>query len=77
LEIIATRATGPSHSYRSPYVRWTSAESQRLIARMMEDGRFDPSPLITDILPFDQFYEALRRVEKEQQKTVKVLVTWP
>jgi threonine dehydrogenase-like Zn-dependent dehydrogenase len=77
LEIIATRATGPSHSYRSPYMRWTGAESQRLIARMMEDGRFDPSPLITDILPFDQFYEALRRVEKEQQMTVKVLVTWP
>jgi threonine dehydrogenase-like Zn-dependent dehydrogenase len=76
LEIIATRATGPSQAYRSPYLRWTGMESQRLIARMMADGRFDPSPLITDTLPFDQFYEALRRVEEEQQKTVKVLVTW-
>jgi threonine dehydrogenase-like Zn-dependent dehydrogenase len=76
LEIIATRATGPSQAYRSPYLRWTGVESQRLIARMMADGRFDPSPLITDTLPFDQFYEALRRVEEEQQKTVKVMVTW-
>lgn len=76
LEIIATRATGPSQAYRSPYLRWTGAESQRLIARLMAEGRFDPAPLITDTLPFDQFQEALRRVEKEQDKTVKVLVTW-
>lgn len=77
LEIIATRATGPSHAYRSPYVRWTGWESQRLIARLMAEGRFNPSPIITDTLPLDQFYEALHRVEKEQQTTVKVLVTWP
>jgi len=76
LEIIATRATGPSQAYRSPYLRWTGAESQRLIARLMAEGRFNPAPLITDTLPFDQFQEALRRVEKEQDKTVKVLVTW-
>jgi len=77
LEIIATRATGPAQAYRSPYLRWTGWESQRLIARLMAEGRFDPSPLITDKLPLDQFQEALRRVEKEQDKTVKVLVEWP
>jgi threonine dehydrogenase-like Zn-dependent dehydrogenase len=76
LEIIATRATGPSQTYRSPYLRWTGAESQRLIARLMAEGRFDPAPLITDTLPFDQFQEALRRVEQAQDQTVKVLVTW-
>lgn len=77
LEIIATRATGPAQAYRSPYLRWTGWESQRLIARLMAEGRFDPSPLITDKLPLDQFQEALRRVEKEQDRTVKVLVEWP
>lgn len=76
LEIIATRATGPAQAYRSPYLRWTGWESQRFIARMMEEGRFDPSPLITDKLPFDQFHEALRRVEQAQESTVKALVTW-
>jgi threonine dehydrogenase-like Zn-dependent dehydrogenase len=76
LEIIATRATGPAHTYRSPYLRWTSADSQRLIARLMAEKRFDPSPLITDKVPFSQFNEALRRVEEEQQTTVKVLVEW-
>jgi threonine dehydrogenase-like Zn-dependent dehydrogenase len=76
LEIIATRATGPAHTYRSPYLRWTGWESQRLIARLMAEKRFDPSPLITDRLPFAQFHEALRRVEEEQQTTVKVLVDW-
>lgn len=76
LEIIATRATGPSQAYRSPYVRWTGWESQRLIARLMAEGRFDPSPLITDKLPFDRFEEALDRVENAQDKTVKALVEW-
>ncbi|MEZ4869802.1 MAG: zinc-binding dehydrogenase [Caldilineaceae bacterium] len=76
LEIIATRATGPSHSYRSPYQRWTGWESQQLIARLMAEGRFDPSPLITDQLLFGQFQEALRRVEQAQDQTVKALVTW-
>lgn len=76
LEIIATRATGPSHTYRSPYLRWTGLESQRLIARLMAEGRFDPSPLITDRVPLSQFHEALRRVEEDQQTTVKVLVDW-
>lgn len=76
LDIIATRAGGPSHAYRSPYLHWTGTENLRLIARLMEEGRFDPAPLVTDRLGFDQFTEALRRVEEEQKTTVKAMVDW-
>ena len=51
LEVIATRATGPGAAYRSPYLRWTGQESQRLIARWMSEGRFDPSPVVTGRRP--------------------------
>ena len=76
LDIIATRAGGPSHAYRSPYLHWTGRENQELIARLMGEGRFDPSPLVTDRLRFDQFTEALRRVEREQKTTVKAMIDW-
>ena len=76
LDIIATRAGGPSHTYRSPYLHWTGKENQQLISRLMEEGRFDPAPLVTDRFGFDQFTEALRRVEEEQKTTVKVMVDW-
>lgn len=76
LDIIATRAGGPSHAYRSPYLHWTGKENQQLIARLMGESRFDPAPLVTDRLGLDQFTEALRRVEVEQQTTVKAMVSW-
>ena len=75
LQIIATRAGGPSVP-RNSYVRWTGWESQQFIARLMSEGRFDPAPLVTDKLPLEQFEEALHRVEKQQDKTLKALVTW-
>src|SRR5207248_10907566 len=36
LDILATRATGPGNSYRSPYVRWTSGENSRLVERFID-----------------------------------------
>ena len=76
LDILATRASGPGHAYRSPYLHWTGWENQQLIARLMAEGRFDPAPLVTDRLPLAQFAEALRRVEEEPETTVKAVVDW-
>jgi threonine dehydrogenase-like Zn-dependent dehydrogenase len=76
LEIIATRATGPSHAYRSPYLRWTNIESQRLIARWMAEGRFDPSPIVTTHRPLHEFVAALETLRDHPADHLKTLVRW-
>ena len=76
LEIIATRATGPSASYRSPYVRWTGAESQRLIARWMAEGRFDPSPIVTGRRPLQEFVPAMEDLLERPGDHLKTLIEW-
>lgn len=76
LEIIATRATGPSPAYRSPYLRWTGRESQRLIARWMAEGRFDPSPVVTVQRPLSEFVPALEALLAAPAEHLKTLVEW-
>jgi threonine dehydrogenase-like Zn-dependent dehydrogenase len=76
LEIIATRATGPAASHRSPYVRWTGAESQRLIARWMGEGRFDPSPIVTGRRPLEAFVPAMEDLAARPGDHLKTLITW-
>lgn len=76
LEIIATRATGPAASYRSPYVRWTSRESQRLIARWMAEGRFDPAPIVTGRRPLDEFVPAIEALMAHPEAHLKTLIDW-
>lgn len=76
LEIIATRATGPSASYRSPYLRWTSRDSQRLIARWMAEGRFDPSPIVTSRRPVAEFVAAIEALLERPAEHLKTLIEW-
>jgi threonine dehydrogenase-like Zn-dependent dehydrogenase len=76
LEIIATRATGPGAAYRSPYVRWTSRESQRLIARWMAEGRFDPSPIVTGRRPLAELVPALEALLAHPGDHLKTLIVW-
>jgi (R,R)-butanediol dehydrogenase/meso-butanediol dehydrogenase/diacetyl reductase len=76
LEIIATRATGPAAAYRSPYVRWTGAESQRLIARWMAEGRFDPSPIVTGRRPLEDFVPAMEDLLQRPGDHLKTLIVW-
>ena len=76
VEIIATRATGPSDAYRSPYVRWTSSESQRLIARWMGEGRFDPSPIVTSRRPLSEFVAAMDALAAAPHEHMKTLIEW-
>ncbi len=76
LEIIATRAGGPSASVKSPYVRWTGDESQKYIERMVASGRFSPANLITHRFPVEKVDEALRTVEDRPDAVVKALLEW-
>jgi 2-desacetyl-2-hydroxyethyl bacteriochlorophyllide A dehydrogenase len=76
LEIIATRATGPSRAYRSPYLRWTSSDSQRFIARWMAEGRFDPSPIVTDRRPLAEFVPAMEALRTKPAEHLKALIDW-
>ncbi len=76
LDILATRATGPSNAYRSPYVRWTSGENVRLVERFIAQGRLHPERLITGRLPLTQIEDGLRQVETEPDRVVKLLVEW-
>ena len=76
LEIIATRATGPAAAYRSPYVRWTGRESQRLIARWMAEGRFDPSPIVTGRRPLAEFVPAMEALIAQPGEHLKTLIEW-
>jgi threonine dehydrogenase-like Zn-dependent dehydrogenase len=76
LDILATRGTGPSPSYRSPIVRWTSRENTRLIARWMGEGRIHPEKLITHRLPLASLGEGLEWVEHRPAEVVKVLLEW-
>jgi threonine dehydrogenase-like Zn-dependent dehydrogenase len=76
LEILATRATGPSSSYRSPYLRWTSGENLRLVERYIAQGRLHPERLITGRLPLAQLEDGLRQIETEPDRVVKLLVEW-
>jgi threonine dehydrogenase-like Zn-dependent dehydrogenase len=76
LDILATRATGPGSSYRSPYVRWTSGENMRLVERFIAQRRLHPERLITGRLPLTQIEEGLRQVETEPGRVVKLLVEW-
>jgi threonine dehydrogenase-like Zn-dependent dehydrogenase len=76
LDVLATRATGPSNAYRSPYVRWTSGENMRLAERFAAQGRFHPERLITGRMPLAEFADGLRQVETEPERVVKLLVDW-
>jgi (R,R)-butanediol dehydrogenase/meso-butanediol dehydrogenase/diacetyl reductase len=76
LEIIATRATGPAAAYRSPYLRWTGAESRRLIARWMAEGRFDPSPIVTDRRPLAEIVQAIHDLARRPADHLKTLIEW-
>ena len=76
VEVIATRGRGPNPSYRSPYVRWTSLESQKMIARWMGDGRFDPSPIITGRRPLAEFVSGLDDLLARPENHVKTLIEW-
>lgn len=76
IEIIATRATGPAASYRSPYVRWTGKDSQCLIARWMAEGRFDPSPIVTGRRPLAEFVAALETLRDHPAEHLKTLIEW-
>jgi threonine dehydrogenase-like Zn-dependent dehydrogenase len=76
LDILATRATGPSNAHRSPQVRWTSGENLRLVERFIAQGRWHPEHLITGRLPLAQIEEGLRQIETEPDRVVKLLVEW-
>ena len=75
LEIVATRAGGPNPTFKSPYVRWTGLDNQLLAERFMAEGRFDPSPLITDYVPIDDINDAMDRIRTDKA-VVKVLAEW-
>lgn len=76
LEIIATRAAGPGPAFRSPYLRWTSRENQLLIARWMAEGRYDPSPVVTDRRPVDEFIVAIEDLLARPADHLKTLIEW-
>jgi threonine dehydrogenase-like Zn-dependent dehydrogenase len=76
LEIIATRATGPGASYRSPYLRWTGAESRALIARWLAEGRFDPSPVVTGRRPLAEIVAAMDDLAQRPGQHLKTLIEW-
>lgn len=76
LKIIATRAGGPPHRYRSPYLRWTGTENLRLIARFMAEGRYDPAPLVTHRMKLDRFVDAIAQLRDHPPETMKVLLEW-
>jgi threonine dehydrogenase-like Zn-dependent dehydrogenase len=76
LDVLATRATGPGNSYRSPYVRWTSGENMRLVERFIAQGRLHPERLITGRLPLAQIEAGLKQVETEPDRVVKLLMEW-
>ena len=76
LEIIATRATGPAPAYRSPYLRWTGRESQRLIARWMAEGRFDPSPVVTGRRPLQELVQTMEDLQARPGEHLKTLIEW-
>lgn len=77
LEIIATRGTGPSPSYRSPLVRWTSRDNLQMVARWMGEDRIQPERLITHRIPLTDLQQGLEAVEGRPAGVVKVLVEWP
>ncbi|MDP6113968.1 MAG: zinc-binding dehydrogenase [Planctomycetota bacterium] len=76
LDIIATRASGPSHAYRSPYLRWTGHENMELISRLMNEGRYDPSPIVTHQVGFADAVKAMNQLKNEPAETMKILVDW-
>ena len=76
LEIIATRAGGPSASAKSAYVRWTGDESQKYIEKMVASGRFSPASLITHRFPVEKVNEALRTVEDRPDAVIKAVLEW-
>jgi threonine dehydrogenase-like Zn-dependent dehydrogenase len=77
LDVIATRGTGPSSSYRSPLVRWTSRDNLQLVARWMGEGRIEPERLITHRLTLPELQRGLEWVEGRPTEVIKVLVEWP
>jgi threonine dehydrogenase-like Zn-dependent dehydrogenase len=77
LDVIATRGTGPSASYRSPLVRWTSRDNLQMVAHWMGTGRIQPERLITHRIPLTELQQGLEGVEGRPAEVVKVLVEWP
>lgn len=76
LEIIATRAGGPSSAVKSEYVRWTSDESLKYIEKMIVSGRLKPAALITHRLPAAKVAEGLRLVEEKPEEVIKLMLEW-
>jgi threonine dehydrogenase-like Zn-dependent dehydrogenase len=76
LDVIATRGTGPSNCYRSPHCRWTSGENLRLVEQFIAQERLHPERLISGHLPLAEIEDGLRQIEKEPERSVKLLVEW-
>lgn len=76
LDVLATRATGPSNAHRSPHLRWTSGENLRLVERFIAQGRLHPERLITGRLPLAEIVSGLKQIETEPADVIKLLVEW-
>jgi threonine dehydrogenase-like Zn-dependent dehydrogenase len=57
-------------------VRWTSRESQRLIARWMAEGRFDPAPIVTSRRPLAEIVRAMEALQEQPADHLKTLIEW-
>lgn len=76
LDVVATRGTGPSNSYRSPHCRWTSGENVRLVERFIAQDRLHPELLISGRLALAEIESGLRQIETEPERVVKLMVDW-
>jgi len=46
----------------------------RAVAAMLDAGKIDPRPIITDVMPFTQYDKAVDRIRRRE--AIKIALTW-
>ncbi len=88
LNFINSRSYGPgrydpsyeenSHDYPLGYVRWTEGRNFQAVVELMESGKLDVRPLITQRFPIEQAAEAYEIITgKQKAPFLGVLLTYP
>ena len=76
VDILATRATGPTPGLPIPYVRWTSERSLKLAVDLLAKGAINTTGMVTHRFPYSKADEAYRMIDQKSENFLQVVFLW-
>jgi len=76
LDMLSTMGQGPSADFTSPYCRWSWLENIKTGIQYLQAGRITTTPLLTHRLSVEEVAEAMRLLDEEPHRSLKVILKW-